>query len=91
MMLPDTSLSPLARLVLFLVCLAIFGSAVAGLRAFISDTPQPDPLSAPENRPELVILCDYLEFRLKMYPGFEHFIRQHFSEEWKLCQHRYSP
>jgi hypothetical protein len=41
--------SPLARLVLFMVCLAIAGSFVAGMHYFAIDLPQQKTLQAPKN------------------------------------------
>jgi hypothetical protein len=45
---PDTK-SPLARLVLFMVCLAIAGSCVAGVHYYTVDLPQQQSQTAPEN------------------------------------------
>jgi hypothetical protein len=41
--------SPLARLVLFMVCLSIAGSFAAGLHYFAVDLPQQKSVQAPEN------------------------------------------
>ena len=41
--------SPLARLVLFIVCLSIAGSIIAGVHYFAIDLPQQNALQAPEN------------------------------------------
>ncbi|MDP3563556.1 MAG: hypothetical protein Q8R70_03610 [Methanoregula sp.] len=41
--------SPLARLVLFMFCIAIAGSLVAGLHYFTIDLPQQQAVTAPEN------------------------------------------
>jgi hypothetical protein len=47
-----SSRSPLARLVLFMVCLAIAGSFVAGAHYVVVDLPQQKVLTAPENSDE---------------------------------------
>lgn len=41
--------SPLSRLVLFMVCLAVAGSLVAGTHFYTIDLPQQKSLQAPEN------------------------------------------
>ena len=41
--------SPITRLVLFIVCLAIAGTFVAGVHYFAIDLPQQNALQAPEN------------------------------------------
>jgi len=41
--------SPLAGLVLFIICLAIAGTFVAGVHYFAIDLPQQNALQAPEN------------------------------------------
>ena len=41
--------SPLPRLVLFMVCLAIAGMVVAGVHYFAVDLPQQKTVQAPEN------------------------------------------
>jgi archaellum component FlaG (FlaF/FlaG flagellin family) len=41
--------SPLARLVLFMVCLAVAGSITAGAHYYAIDIPQQNALQAPEN------------------------------------------
>jgi hypothetical protein len=50
--------SPLARLVLFLVCLAIAGSLVAGTHYYAIDLPQQNSLQAPENAVSSTINCN---------------------------------
>ncbi len=42
--------SPLARFVLFMVCLAIAGSLVAGVHYFVVDKPAQDQQQAPSNK-----------------------------------------
>ncbi len=41
--------SPLSRLVLFMTCLAILGSLLAGAHYYAVDLPQQNALKAPEN------------------------------------------
>jgi hypothetical protein len=41
--------SPLARLVLFMVCLSIAGSIIAGAHYYAVDLPQQNAITAPEN------------------------------------------
>jgi len=43
--------SPLARLVLFIVCIAILGSALATLHYAVVDLPQQTTVAAPANSP----------------------------------------
>jgi hypothetical protein len=43
------SRSPLARLVLFMVCLALAGSFIAGMHYFVVDLPQQQTIQAPTN------------------------------------------
>lgn len=45
----DEIKTPLARLVLFMVCLAIVGSIVAGAHYYAVDLPQQNALFAPTN------------------------------------------
>ncbi len=40
---------PLARLVLFMVCLSIAGAFIAGVHYAVVDLPQQQPVTAPEN------------------------------------------
>jgi len=56
---PETnaSRSPLARLVLFIVCLAIAASLVAGTHYYAIDLPQQKSLQAPENAESSNINC----------------------------------
>jgi len=49
--------SPLARLVLFMVCLAIAGSCIAGAHYYTVDLPQ-QKVTIPENGPSLGHQCD---------------------------------
>jgi hypothetical protein len=46
---PQPTQSPLARLVLFMICLALAGSFVAILHYFAVDLPQQNAVLAPEN------------------------------------------
>lgn len=41
--------SPLARLVLFMICLSIFGSVVAGVHYYAVDLPIQNAMQAPAN------------------------------------------
>ncbi|AGB03403.1 hypothetical protein [Methanoregula formicica] len=41
--------SPVARLVLFMVCLSVAGAFVAGLHYYTVDLPQQNAVQAPEN------------------------------------------
>ena len=50
--------SPLARLVLFMVCLAIAGSLVAGTHFYAIDLPQQKNVQAPENAVSGKQSCD---------------------------------
>jgi hypothetical protein len=45
----ESQKSPLARLVLFIVCLSIAGSIIAGVYYFAIGLPQQNTLQAPEN------------------------------------------
>ncbi|MFA5268077.1 MAG: hypothetical protein WC379_08890 [Methanoregula sp.] len=46
---PSSGSSPLARLVLFMVCLSIAGSIAAGVHWFVIDAPQQNALQPPTN------------------------------------------
>lgn len=46
---PESAKSPLTRLVLFMICLAIAGSFVAGVHYFAVDLPQQKVPEAPAN------------------------------------------
>jgi hypothetical protein len=46
---PQTEKSPLGRLVLFMVCLAIAGSFVAGIHYYAVDLPQQQDVKVPAN------------------------------------------
>lgn len=50
--------SPFARLVLFMICLAIAGSVVAGAHYYAVDLPAQKNLQAPENRFVSSTSCD---------------------------------
>ena len=41
--------TPLARLVLFMICLSIIGSAIAGIHYYAVDLPQQQSVKAPSN------------------------------------------
>lgn len=45
--------SPLARIVLFMVCLSIAGTIVSGVHYFMVDLPHQNAMQAPENRIEI--------------------------------------
>ena len=49
MTLSQSTRSPLARLVLFMVCLSIAGSIVAGAHYYAVDLPRQNAVTAPEN------------------------------------------
>lgn len=64
-------ISPLVRLVLFMVCLSIAGSIVAGAHYYAVDLPQQQALQAPTNSKECTscasltdiaqkIMCNYV-------------------------------
>ena len=46
---PQSTPSPFARLVLFMVCLAIAGTIIAGAHYLAIDRPQQERVQAPEN------------------------------------------
>jgi len=46
---PHSTQSPFARLVLFMVCLAIAGTIIAGAHYLAIDRPQQERVQAPEN------------------------------------------
>ena len=48
---PPSAQSPLARLVLFMTCLAIAGSILAGAHYYTIDLPQQTSVVAPANSP----------------------------------------
>jgi len=48
-MVQESTRSPLARLVLFIVCLSIAGSIVAGVHYYAVDLPQQQNVQAPTN------------------------------------------
>ncbi|MFA4876402.1 MAG: hypothetical protein WC586_03240 [Methanoregula sp.] len=49
--------SPLARLVLFMICLAIFGSVLAGAHYYAIDLPQQQSLQPPRNDCTMDMQC----------------------------------
>jgi len=49
--------SPLACLVLFMICLAIAGSSLAGAHYYAIDLPQQQTLQAPENAQSSTTSC----------------------------------
>jgi len=50
--------SPLAKLVLFMVCLSVTGSALAGAHYYAVDLPEPKNLSVPTNAASSKSNCD---------------------------------
>jgi hypothetical protein len=44
-----SEISPLARLVRFIICLSVAGSIIAGLHYYVVDLPQQQSLQAPTN------------------------------------------
>jgi len=58
MVIPLTeSRSPLARLVLFMFCLSVAGTFIAGVHYAAIDLPQQNSLTAPENGKSALTLC----------------------------------
>ena len=57
MSLSQSTQSPLARLVLFMVCLAIAGSCIAGAHYYTVDLPQ-QKATPPDNGPKFGYQCD---------------------------------
>ncbi len=57
MSLSQSPQSPLARLVLFMVCLAIAGSFGAGAHYYAVDVPQQNTVQAPENAANSFYIC----------------------------------
>ena len=51
-------ISPLARLVLFMVCLSIAGTAVAGVHYYAVDLPQQESVQVPDNKMVLGSGCE---------------------------------
>jgi hypothetical protein len=54
---PEKTNPAIARLVLFMVCLAIFGSIVAGAHYYAVDLPEQKSIKAPENAGNNLIVC----------------------------------
>ncbi|HEX3001215.1 MAG TPA: hypothetical protein VHN82_02430 [Methanoregula sp.] len=50
--------SPFARLVLFMICLSIAGSVLAGAHYYAVDLPAQNALKAPENRWSSATSCE---------------------------------
>ena len=61
-----TEQSPLARLVLFMVCLAVAGSIMAGAHYYAIDIPQQNALQAPENAGVSGSSCDICRLNCKI-------------------------
>lgn len=55
---PESEQSPLARLVLFMMCLTIAGSVVAGAHYYTVDLPAQKNLQAPENADKSTNDCE---------------------------------
>lgn len=58
--------SPLARLMLFMICLAIAGSVVAGLHYYAVDLPAQKHLPAPENAQSSGMNCEVCKHNCKV-------------------------
>lgn len=54
----ESTRSPLARLVVFMVCLSIAGSIVAGVHYYAVDLPQQQSLQAPTNAYDCWDVCN---------------------------------
>jgi archaellum component FlaG (FlaF/FlaG flagellin family) len=62
--------SPLARLVLFMVCLAIAGSILAGAHYYAVDLPQQKTLQAPENAESSNSNCEICRHNCLVDPDY---------------------
>jgi hypothetical protein len=60
------SISPLVRLVLFMVCLSIAGSIVAGAHYYAVDLPQQQALQAPTNSIECTACASLTDIAQKI-------------------------
>jgi hypothetical protein len=82
-MTPQTSPeSPLTRLVLFIVVLAIAGTFVAGIHFFAVDLPAQKTIQAPEN----LVQCTTITCLPKGYPeGCDAFCTMHYPDTHGAC------
>ncbi len=69
--------TPLARLVLFMICLSVVGSIVAGVYYFAVVQPDQKALHSPTNR-----VCDYQKCVLE---EMDVSMRYHEKYGWKFC------
>lgn len=79
--------SPLARLVLFMICLSIAGSLVAGIHYFATDLPAQKEVQPPMNRagdPACVSCMAACE--LKIFGGYEGCVRDCFRCECSIYE-----
>lgn len=60
--------TPLARLVLFMVCLSIAGAFIAGVHYAAVDLPQQNSLTAPTNAKDITMLLACLSGCIQTYP-----------------------
>lgn len=64
--------SPLARLVLFMICLALAGTVVAGAHYYAVDVPQQNTLQPPENGVGSSTSCAICKHNCKVAPDYYH-------------------
>ncbi|MFA4876405.1 MAG: hypothetical protein WC586_03255 [Methanoregula sp.] len=69
MPIPQPAYSPLARLVLFMICLSLFGGIVAGVHYYAIDLPQQKAVP-PDNGNKPFMKCPICEFNCKFKPDY---------------------